>query len=86
MQGKAPNDLGHLWTSFDHFNAALGHFLAKRFYCMQGTEGDKVRHGLLEVDCAYEQCQVVHLQRLTRDSYLNPNLAKKFTGHYSRSD
>ncbi|MDD9329959.1 MAG: chorismate mutase [Bartonella sp.] len=86
MQGKAPNDLGYLWTSLDNFNAALGHFLAKRFYCTQAIRGDKVRYDLLEVCCTYEQCQVTYLQRLTLGSYLNSNLAKKFTGHYSRSD
>ncbi|MCL6229121.1 chorismate mutase family protein [Bartonella bilalgolemii] len=86
MQGKAPNNLGHLRAYIGNFNAALINFLAQRFCCTQGVRGDKVRYGLPTVDRTREQCQVVHLQQLMLDSHLTRNLAEKFIVHYSRSE
>jgi len=68
-------DLRH---SIDNLDAILIHTLAERFRCTQSVGRLKAEHGLSPADPAREAVQIARLERMSRESGLDPEFAKKF--------
>ena len=68
-------DLRH---SIDNLDAILIHTLAERFRCTQSVGRLKAEHGLSPADPAREAVQIARLERMSHDSGLDPEFAKKF--------
>lgn len=68
-------DLRH---SIDNLDSILVHTLAERFRCTQTVGRLKAEHGLPPADPAREAQQVARLERLSRESGLDPDFARKF--------
>ncbi|WP_336287793.1 MULTISPECIES: chorismate mutase [unclassified Bartonella] len=78
MQEKILDELAHLRTSIDNFDAALIRILAERFRCTQTVGHLKARYDLPTVDPLREQHQVARLRQLALDSHLDPDFAERF--------
>lgn len=78
MQEKILDELAHLRTSIDNFDAALVHILAERFRCTNAVGQLKARYDLPTVDPLREQRQITRLRQLAVESHLDPDFAEKF--------
>ena len=70
--------LQDLRASIDNLDAILVHTLAERFRCTQTVGRIKAEHGLPPADPEREARQVARLTRLSDESGLDPEFAKKF--------
>ena len=68
-------DLRH---SIDNLDSILVHTLAERFRCTQTVGKLKAEHGLPPADPAREAQQVARLERLSQESGLDLDFARKF--------
>jgi chorismate mutase len=70
--------LADLRHSIDNLDAILVHTLAERFRCTQTVGRLKAEHGLPPADPAREAVQIARLERLSEESGLDPEFARKF--------
>lgn len=70
--------LGELRRSIDNLDAVLVHTLAERFRCTQAVGRLKAQHDLPAADPDREARMIQRLERLSADSGLDPEFAKKF--------
>lgn len=70
--------LGELRRSIDNLDAVLVHTLAERFRCTQAVGRLKAEHDLPPADPEREARMIQRLERLSADSGLDPEFAKKF--------
>ncbi len=70
--------LGDLRHTIDNLDAVLVHTLAERFRCTQAVGRLKVEHGLPAADPSREARMIERLERLSAESGLDPEFAKKF--------
>ena len=75
---RAQQILVDLRKSIDNLDAILVHTLAERFRCTQTVGRLKAQHGLPPADPAREQRQIARLERLSEESGLDPEFARKF--------
>ena len=75
---RAQTLLQDLRHSIDNLDAILVHTLAERFRCTQTVGRLKAEHGLPPADPAREAHQIARLTRLSEESGLDPEFAKKF--------
>jgi len=75
---RAQEILMDLRKSIDNLDAILVHTLAERFRCTQTVGRLKAEHGLPPADPAREAIQIARLERLSEESGLDPEFAKKF--------
>jgi len=75
---EADRLLSALRHSIDNLDAILVHTLAERFRCTQEVGRLKAAHGLPPADPGRESRQIERLERLARESGLDPVFAKKF--------
>ena len=75
---RAQELLKDLRKSIDNLDAILVHTLAERFRCTQTVGRLKAEHGLPPADPAREAQQIARLTRLSEESGLDPDFAKKF--------
>ncbi|WP_455476186.1 chorismate mutase [Bartonella sp. B17] len=78
MQEKVLNELAHLRSSIDNFDAALIYILAERFRCTKAVGYLKACHDLPIIDPLREQHQVARLRQLAIESHLDPDFAERF--------
>ncbi|GGB68933.1 chorismate mutase [Henriciella pelagia] len=71
-------ELERLRASIDNMDAILLHTLAERFKLTQQVGVLKAEHDLPPSDKAREGRQIERLQRLARESGLDPTFAEKF--------
>ncbi len=70
--------LGELRRSIDNLDAVLVHTLAERFRCTQAVGRLKAEHDLPAADPDREARMIDRLERLSADSGLDPEFARKF--------
>ena len=70
--------LGDLRRSIDNLDAVLVHTLAERFRCTQAVGRLKAEHDLPAADPDRESRMIERLERLSAESGLDPEFAKKF--------
>ncbi len=70
--------LGELRHTIDNLDAVLVHTLAERFRCTQAVGRLKVQHGLPPADPEREARMIERLERLSAESGLDPEFARKF--------
>lgn len=70
--------LGDLRRSIDNLDAVLVHTLAERFRCTQAVGRLKAEHGLPPADPNREARMIERLERMSAESGLDPEFAKKF--------
>ena len=75
---RAQQILVDLRKSIDNLDAILVHTLAERFRCTQTVGKLKAEHGLPPADPDREARQIERLERLSDESGLDPEFAKKF--------
>ena len=75
---RAEAILQDLRKSIDNLDAILVHTLAERFRCTQTVGRLKAQHGLPPADPAREARQIARLEKLSEESGLDPEFAKKF--------
>ena len=75
---RAEDLLGDLRHTIDNLDAVLVHTLAERFRCTQAVGRLKARHNLPAADPTREARMIERLERLSADSGLDPEFARKF--------
>lgn len=75
---RAQELLSELRHSIDNLDAILIHTLAERFRCTQRVGRLKAEHGLPPADPAREAVQIARLERMSEESGLDPEFARKF--------
>ena len=75
---RAEELLGDLRHTIDNLDAVLVHTLAERFRCTQAVGRLKARHGLPAADPDREARMIERLERLSAESGLDPEFARKF--------
>ena len=70
--------LGDLRHTIDNLDAVLVHTLAERFRCTQAVGRLKAEHGLPAADPTREARMIERLERLSAESGLDPEFARKF--------
>lgn len=70
--------LGDLRQTIDNLDAVLVHTLAERFRCTQTVGRLKAEHGLPAADPDREARMIERLERLSAESGLDPQFARKF--------
>jgi chorismate mutase len=70
--------LADLRHTIDNLDAVLVHTLAERFRCTQTVGRLKAEHGLPAADPDREARMIERLERLSAESGLDPDFAKKF--------
>lgn len=70
--------LGDLRRSIDNLDAVLVHTLAERFRCTQAVGRLKAEHDLPAADPDRESRMIERLERMSAESGLDPEFAKKF--------
>jgi chorismate mutase len=70
--------LGDLRCTIDNLDAVLVHTLAERFRCTQKVGRLKAEHDLPAADPDREARMIQRLERLSAESGLDPEFAKKF--------
>lgn len=70
--------LADLRQTIDNLDAVLVHTLAERFRCTQKVGQLKAKHSLPAADPDREARMIERLERLSAESGLDPDFAKKF--------
>ena len=75
---RAQELLGDLRHTIDNLDAVLVHTLAERFRCTQKVGRLKAEHDLPAADPEREARMIERLERISAESGLDPEFAKKF--------
>ncbi len=75
---RAEGLLADLRHTIDNLDAVLVHTLAERFRCTQTVGRLKAEHGLPAADPDREARMIERLERLSAESGLDPEFARKF--------